>query len=114
MKIKLARNKQGSLYITHPTNLGLLADFLETDVNENLEYCQDILAAIANIDKCPYPNHQENLCGNLYELIIKHSEALLLNLHDDSVTPVRIKLKELTDLLTAWQKEITDNGSKNI
>jgi uncharacterized protein YacL (UPF0231 family) len=106
MKIKLARNKQGTLQITHPTNLGLVADFLETDVNDNLEYCQEILTAITNINKCPYPNHQENLCSNLYELIIRHSEALLLNLHDEKVAPARIKLKELSSLLEAWQKEI--------
>lgn len=106
MKIKLARNKKGALKIKQPNDLGLIADFLETDINENSEYCQDILTALANIDKCPFPNHQENLCGNLYELIIRHSEALLLNLYDENVAPVRIKLKELSDLVKAWQKEI--------
>jgi uncharacterized protein YacL (UPF0231 family) len=106
MKIKLVRNKQGSLKIKQPKDLGLFADFLETDVNENSEYCQDILTAIVNIGKCSFPNHQENLCGNVYELIIRHSEALLLNLHDENVAPTRIKLKELSGLLEAWQKEI--------
>ena len=106
MKIKLARNKKGSLRIKKPKDLGLFADFLETDVNENSEYCQDILTAIAHIDKCPFPNHQENLCGNVYEIIIRHSEALLLNLHDENVAPARIKLKQLSTLLKAWKKEI--------
>jgi hypothetical protein len=106
MKIKLSRNKKGSLKIKQPKDLGQFADFLETDINENSEYCQDILNAIVNIDKCPFPNHQENLCGNVYELIIRHSEALLLNLHDETVSPARIKLKELSALMEAWQKEI--------
>jgi len=106
MKIKLARNNKGSLKLKQPKDLGLFTDFLETDVNDNSDYCQDILTAIVNIDKCPFPNHQENLCGNVYELIIRHTEALLLNLHDENVAPARIKLEELSDLLKAWLKEI--------
>lgn len=112
MKIKLSNNKEGALEIIQPLHLKPVADFLATDINENQEYCQEILTSISEISKSQNPNQQEFFCGNIYELKLNPKEALLVNLYDDQVTPVRIELGELKDLLTAWQKELSKHSTQ--
>jgi len=111
MKIKLERNNEGSLIVKSPNDLGLLADFLETDINDNLDYCQDILDAISHNEKNTSKNYIESFCGNLYELEITSNHALLHNLHDESVTPVKIENHELTELLSLWKDELAKDSS---
>ncbi len=112
MKIKLTRNQQGELQISQPPYLKPFADFLETDINENQEYCQEIISSIDEIKHSSNPNQQEFFCGNIYELEINPKQALLLNLYDDRASPVKIELNELKELLSVWQKEISKHSSQ--
>jgi len=82
--------------------LGMLNDFLMTDINENIDFCDEVLIAINNSSK-----KISNFCGNVYELKITANKAILTNLHDEAIHSETIALSELQQKLTAWRKKIS-------
>lgn len=81
---------------------GMLTDFLITDINENVDFCDAVLAAIAQAS-----TKSNSFCGNIYELEITGDKAILHNLHDDAVSAESIDLTQLQKILTAWREKIT-------
>ncbi len=78
---------------------GMLEDFLSTDINENLDFCDEVLEVIEQAQ-------EDSFCGNVYELEIKAGKATLHNLHDDEVAAESIDLPELKNILLDWRKKI--------
>jgi len=83
-------------------NLAMFNDFLITDINENIDFCDEVLAAI----KCS-STKADNFCGNVYELNIGTNQAILTNLHDNKINSSSIELKKLQTMLIAWREKIT-------
>ncbi len=81
--------------------LGMLNDFLMTDINENIDFCDEVLIAINDSSK-----KTSSFCGNVYELKITAERAILTNLHDE-IHSETIALSELQQKLTAWRKKIS-------
>lgn len=79
----------------------MLDDFLITDINENLDFCDEVLAAITK-----KPIEEDSFCGNVYELEITTEKALLHNLHDDEIPSESIDLTHLQTVLTTWREKI--------
>ncbi|NOQ36916.1 MAG: hypothetical protein GQ569_13670 [Methylococcaceae bacterium] len=81
---------------------GILEDFLSTDINENLEFCDEVLTAITQAS-----TKEDSFCGNVYELEITADKAIFHNLHDDSCASETIDLTQLQTILIAWREKIT-------
>jgi hypothetical protein len=84
-----------------PQYSGMFDDFLMTDINENVDFCDEVLTAInrSTIRK-------NSFCGNVYELKISGDKAILANLHDDEITPETINLSELQQRLNNWREKL--------
>lgn len=82
---------------------GIIEDFLSTDINENLEFCDEVLTAIDNASTT-----EESFCGNVYELEITVDKATFHNLHDDECVVETINLVELKAILVAWREKIVN------
>jgi hypothetical protein len=67
-------------------------DFLITDINQNTDFCYQILTAIRS-------SQSERFSGNVYELKIEQNQAVLSNLHDENIAPEFIGLTLLHDAL---------------
>lgn len=79
----------------------MFSDFLITDINKNVDFCDDILTAIKQ------GSMQTNrFCGNVYELELTADKAILHNLHDDKINPELIHLNQLQMMLTTWRKKL--------
>jgi hypothetical protein len=76
-------------------------DFLMTDINENIDFCDEVLAAIHR-----KPIKKDSFCGNVYELEIIADKAILSNFHDDEINSETMALAELQTRLNAWRKKI--------
>ncbi len=79
-------------------------DFLITDINENIDFCDEVLTAI---NRNPIKN--DSFCGNVYELKIVANKAILANLHDDDITPEIITLPKLQQILKRWREKIIES-----
>ena len=77
-------------------------DFLITDINENVDFCDEVLTAINH-----NPIKKDSFCGNVYELKITANKAILANLHDDEITPEIIDLSNLQQILKDWREKIS-------
>lgn len=84
-----------------PQYSGMFDDFLITDINENVDFCDEVLTAINR-----NPIKEECFCGNVYELKITANKAILANLHDDEINPEIISLPDLQQRLKGWRKKI--------
>ena len=84
-----------------PQYSGMFDDFLITDINENVDFCDEVLTAINR-----NPIKKECFCGNVYELKITADNAILANLHDDEINSETIALPELQQILKGWRKKI--------
>ncbi len=88
-------------------NSAMINDFLVTDINENLDFCDEVLAAIT-----PPSIKTECFFGNVYELKITPNKAILANLHDDKISPEAINLLTLQTILIKWRKKIIATAEK--
>jgi hypothetical protein len=79
----------------------MLNDFLNTDINENIEFCEEVLAAIAQAS-----TKNDSFCGNVYELEITANKATLYHLYDDSCVAESIDLTQLQSVLITWREKI--------
>ena len=84
----------------------ILADFLEVDIGENPERCDELLAGVEQArDGLPY-----RAFGNIYELAAGPEWAEIRNLYDNSVRPLRLSLDELEVALAAWRLAMDQPG----
>jgi len=79
-----------------PKISGMFNDFLATDINENIDFCEAILTAITE-------KKTDCFCGNLYELEISQDKAILKNLYDDEIEAETMTLSDLELLLLKWR-----------
>jgi len=84
-----------------PQYSAMFDDFLKTDINENVDFCDEVLTAINRS-----PIEKECFCGNVYELKITANKAILANLHDDKINPEIIDLSDLQKILKGWREKI--------
>jgi hypothetical protein len=77
----------------------LLADFLETDVRENPDRCDELIADLAEARK----GAQFEAYGNLYVLSARPDGAVIRNGYDESAPPLRLSLDGLEQALSAWR-----------
>jgi hypothetical protein len=80
---------------------GMFNDFLITDINQNVDFCDELLSILTE-----EPLITESFCGNVYELNISTDKATLYNLHDDNIPAESIDLEKLHRLLITWRKTI--------
>ena len=102
MLIPHSLNLKEDLFIMQYSDM--LDDFLKTDINENIDFCDEILTAI---NRNPIKN--DSFCGNVYELKITANKAMLANIHDDDITPETITLLRLQQILKRWREKIIEN-----
>ena len=94
------RDRDGHLRASVHEFPPILADFLETDVAENRERCEYLLAGLGQgRDGQPFEAY-----GNIYELVAGPDGAVIRNAYDDTVAPLRLSLDELETALTAWRQ----------
>jgi len=94
------RDRDGHLRASVHEFPQLLADFLETDVAENPERCDHLLAGLGQgRDGQPFEAY-----GNIYELTAGPDGAEIRNAYDDTLVPLRLSLEELEAALTAWRQ----------
>jgi hypothetical protein len=84
----------------------ILADFLETDIGENPEWCDELLTGVEQArDGHPY-----QAFGNIYELNAGTEWAEIRNAYDHTVKPLRLSLDELEVALAAWRLAMDTPG----
>jgi hypothetical protein len=80
----------------------MLADFLETDVRDNPDWCEELLHGLSAA------SGGQNFAafGNLYELEAGPDGALLRNGCDDRRAPLKLAVCDLRRALSAWRQAI--------
>ena len=80
----------------------MLADFLETDVRENPDRCDELLGGLLQARRgTPFEAY-----GNLYVLTAGPEGAMIENGYDENVPPLHQSLDALEQALTAWRARI--------
>lgn len=82
----------------------VVADFLFTDVREDLARCNSVLDMVERAKVGP-DAHIETV-GNLYALILRRSGARIENLFDEHAPSAETSLAELSALLQAWKSQL--------
>ncbi len=94
------RDRDGHLRASVDELPPLLADFLETDVAENPDRCDHLLAGLELArDGQPFRAY-----GNIYELAAGPDGAEIRNGYDETVPPLHLSLDELEAMLALWRQ----------
>jgi hypothetical protein len=80
----------------------MLADFLETDVRDNPDWCEQLLNGLN--EACG--GRMFEAYGNLYELRAGPDGALLRNGCDERRAPLKLAVADLRRALAAWRRAI--------
>ena len=80
----------------------MLADFLETDVRDNPDWCRELLHGL----DAACGGRRFEAYGNLYELQAGPDGALLRNGEDDRRAPLKLAVMDLRRALAAWLRAI--------
>ena len=96
------RDRDGHLRASVHDFPPILADFLETDVAENPDRCDHLLAGMEQ----GRDGQSFQAYGNIYELAAGPDGAEIRNAYDDTVAPLRLSLDELEAALTAWRQAL--------
>jgi hypothetical protein len=80
----------------------MLADFLETDVRDNPDWCEELLNGL-NQACC---GRMFEAYGKLYELRAGPDGALLRNGCDERRAPLKLAVADLRRALAAWRRAI--------
>ncbi|MDQ7091012.1 MAG: hypothetical protein Q9M50_10270 [Methylococcales bacterium] len=91
-----------------PQYSALFMDFLITDINKNIDFCDDILLALKQ-----RPLKTSCFCGNVYELQLTADKVFLENIHDDEIASESMTLELLQLMIEDWRKKILKED-KNI
>lgn len=80
----------------------VLADFLEADVRDNHDWCEELLNGLNEARG----GRMFEAYGNLYQLRAGPDGALLHNGSDDRRAPLKLAVADLRRALTAWRRAI--------
>jgi len=80
----------------------MLADFLETDVKDNPDWCEELLHGLS--EACGGKRFEAY--GNLYELEAGPDGALLRNGYDRGRAPLHLACADMRRALAAWRRAI--------
>ena len=80
----------------------MLADFLETDVRDNPDWCEQLLNGLN--EACG--GRMFEAYGTLYELRAGPDGALLRNGCDERRAPLKLAVADLRRALAAWRRAI--------
>jgi hypothetical protein len=80
----------------------MLADFLETDVQENPAWCEELLTGLDQA----YGGERFEAYGNLYELEAGPMGVELRKGYDGARAPLRLAIADLKRALAAWRRAI--------
>lgn len=99
------RDATGRLRVeaTHAGN-PVVADFLFTDIREDIGHCDAVLNMIEHARLGAGENLES--MGNLYVLILRKDGARIENLYDDKAPSAEIPLDELLALLNDWKHQL--------
>ncbi|GEM_PF-2284905 len=84
-----------------------LADFLETDVQENESLARELLQDLAAVEQKPAESLE--VIGNAYVLTMAADGVTISDLYDDSSAPYRTDPDHFRRALTQWLAFITDS-----
>lgn len=84
----------------------ILADFLETDIGENPERCDELIEGLEQARE----GHRFEAFGNIYALSAGPEWAEIRNAYDDTVRPLRLSLDELEVALGSWRQAMDQAG----
>ncbi len=94
------RDRDGHLRASVDAFPPILADFLETDVAENPERCDHLIAGLEQArDDRPFEAY-----GNIYELAAAPEGVEIRNTHDETIPPLHLSLDELDTALATWRQ----------
>jgi len=94
------RDRDGHLRASVDAFPPILADFLETDVAENPERCDHLIAGLEQARQgLPFKAY-----GNIYELTAAPEGVEIRNTYDDTIPPLRLSLDELDTALAVWRQ----------
>lgn len=80
----------------------IVADFLFTDIREDLSRCNSVLDMLERA-RLSQDDYIETV-GNLYVLILRNTGARIENLFDPNAPSAEIPLDELSVLLQTWKR----------
>jgi hypothetical protein len=78
----------------------LVADFLHTDVRDNIYRCLEIVEALEG------KKRGEKFYGNLYCLEIEDGEVIIKNVYDNSVAAEKCEILRFAKILRAWHAKL--------
>jgi hypothetical protein len=79
----------------------LLADLLETDVQDYLPRAREIAGAVRRLLR-GQSSEAARFYGNIYELKLDPATATIANLFDESVVPERLSLVDFAQAIESW------------
>jgi len=100
MTLHLYRDNDGEPRAQSSSPRELLGRFLESDVQESLHYCRELLAAIDRVEGGELRLWQQT--GNAHTLTLHPDSAVIEAEFGDSATPCHLSLSELRDALQEW------------
>ncbi|MFO1153224.1 MAG: hypothetical protein U1E42_06110 [Rhodospirillales bacterium] len=78
----------------------LLANFLETDVSDRADRCDELLAGLDRARR----GESFVASGKVYALFADPSTVEIRNGFDDAIEPLRLSLGDVERALTAWRR----------
>jgi uncharacterized protein YacL (UPF0231 family) len=78
----------------------LLGHFLESDVQSNIVFCEEILDVLDRIGRSEITRWQET--GNAHTLLLGKKEARIEAEYDELVEPCRLPLDEFRNAVSSW------------
>lgn len=102
LMLGIYRDRRDRLRASTEVFPSMLADFLETDVKDNPDWCEELLHGLS--EACGGKRFEAY--GNLYELQAGPDGALLRNGYDARRAPLRLACADLRRALAAWRRAI--------
>jgi len=94
------RDRDGHLRASVDAFPPILADFLETDVAENPNRCDQLIDYV----KQARNGQPIEAYGNIYELTARLTGAEISNAYDDTIPSLHLSLDGLETALVAWRQ----------
>jgi hypothetical protein len=94
----MAMKKKTQPAASTPTPDQVVTDFLVTDIRRDRNHCQAVLDLLTG------PGSQGDSIGNLYRLSLNGTNAVLENIHDDTMKSVTLPRTQLLARVRAWCK----------
>lgn len=97
---RFSRTERGRPHAESDGEVDVTADFLNTDIGENLHFCEMVLLQIARVASGDIADYSTT--GNLYQLSLTPSSATIANQFDDNVA-AEWELRDFETLLRKWR-----------